>query len=103
MSLQDYNAMLEAQGGACAVCRKKTKLTLCVDHCHHTGAVRGLLCVKCNAGLGCYEDQPSLMRAGADYLEIWLARKKQIAPPTSATTASKTASIDLLLVDDDNE
>jgi Recombination endonuclease VII len=43
ISWADYEAMFERQGGACAIC-KRTGVTLCVDHCHLTGEVRGLLC-----------------------------------------------------------
>jgi hypothetical protein len=56
ISLDDYNRMLSAQGGVCAMCKspEKSKFNgkdrrLCVDHCHKTGKIRGLLCVVCNA------------------------------------------------------
>lgn len=46
----EYVAILEHQGGHCAVCGKARGITrrLCVDHDHQTGAVRGLLCDPCN-------------------------------------------------------
>jgi recombination endonuclease VII len=69
ISLEDYELMLRRQGGACAICKKKPDKTLCVDHCHATRKVRRLLCSKCNTGLGCYDDDPSLLRAAAAYLE----------------------------------
>jgi len=69
ISLEEYERLLALQNGACAICRRKTDEMLCVDHCHKTGKVRGLLCRKCNAGLGCYDDDPSRIRRGADYLE----------------------------------
>lgn len=50
----DYNAMLERQDGKCAICGKDTDL--CVDHCHKTKKVRGLLCRNCNLGIGLLED-----------------------------------------------
>jgi hypothetical protein len=61
ISIEEYEAMLEAQGGVCAVCGKaesvvKTKAgtvsELAVDHNHATGRVRGLLCNKCNLAVG---------------------------------------------------
>ena len=69
MSLENYNIMLERQIGACAVCRKTFDATPCVDHSHATKRVRGLLCRKCNLGLGHYKDDPKLTRAAAAYLE----------------------------------
>jgi hypothetical protein len=64
MSLAEYDALLAKQGGACAICRKRSKGRLCVDHCHLTGTIRGLLCHACNLALGSLkEDQASLVAA----------------------------------------
>src|SRR5512135_652614 len=68
ISLAQYNAMHGAQGGACAICRRDDGGTLHVDHCHATNRVRGLLCSKCNAGLGCYGDDEELMLKAIEYL-----------------------------------
>jgi hypothetical protein len=68
ISLQDYHAMLAQQHGACAICRRTFDRTPCVDHCHATDVVRGLLCSPCNQGLGCFDDDIDRMRAAADYL-----------------------------------
>jgi hypothetical protein len=43
--------MLEAQNGRCAVCQRKSRLTLAVEHSHITGTVRGLCCMGCNRDL----------------------------------------------------
>jgi hypothetical protein len=51
LSRADYDALLKRQGGVCAICGKPSEKTLCVDHCHATGTIRGLLCRKCNLGL----------------------------------------------------
>jgi Recombination endonuclease VII len=67
ISWADYEAMFERQGGACAIC-KRTGLTLCVDHCHLTGEVRGLLCIRCNSAIGFCSDDPALLLAAAAYL-----------------------------------
>jgi hypothetical protein len=68
ISLEDYDAMLAQQGGVCAICRKRSAKRLCVDHCHVTRTVRGLLCKKCNFGLGHFSDDPDLVDAAAVYL-----------------------------------
>jgi Recombination endonuclease VII len=68
ISLEEYDAMLKRQGGACANCRKRSTERLCVDHGHVTRKVRGLLCRKCNFGLGHFSDDPDLVEAAAAYL-----------------------------------
>jgi len=67
---EDYDAMLEKQGGCCAICRReaRTDTSLHVDHCHETGAIRGLLCFDCNAGLGKFQDDPAILQAAIAYL-----------------------------------
>src|SRR5947209_1962653 len=71
---EEYDAMFERQGGACAICRRKFKRRLCVDHCPVTHIVRGLLCIPCNTALGSFKDRPDLLRAAAAYLEAAMAR-----------------------------
>src|ERR1700730_9374517 len=69
ISLEEYEWLLALQGGVCAICEKKPKRgLLCVDHCHRTGKIRGLLCAKCNCGLGFYDDDPNRMHAATAYL-----------------------------------
>ena len=68
LSLEELRAMLARQGNACAICRK-AGVGLHIDHCHATGKVRGLLCRKCNQGLGNYNDDPSLTAAATAYLK----------------------------------
>jgi hypothetical protein len=67
---EQYDEMLAFQGGVCAICREKPgALSLHVDHDHTTGAVRGLLCVRCNNALGLFKESHDLFAAAADYLE----------------------------------
>jgi hypothetical protein len=68
LSLADYRALEKRQGNACAICRKVTR-ALCIDHCHVTGRVRGLLCRRCNSALGFYADDQRLLRAALAYLQ----------------------------------
>lgn len=66
----EYEALFEAQGGVCAICGQPRKYRLNVDHCHKTGAVRGLLCRLCNGRLlTAARDNPATLRRGAAYLE----------------------------------
>jgi len=73
VSPEQYAAMLEAQGGQCAICDSDQwpgkGNSPHVDHEHATGKVRGLLCTNCNNGLGNFGDDPARLRAAADYLE----------------------------------
>jgi hypothetical protein len=72
VDLSAYSAMLEDQAGACAICGKPDTAehhgVLHVDHCHSTGAVRGLLCRNCNHVLGLMKDGATLMDKAAEYL-----------------------------------
>ncbi len=64
---EEFKSLHEVQGGACAVCRRISK-RLCIDHCHETGRIRGLLCYSCNSGLGQLGDDPELLERGVAYL-----------------------------------
>jgi hypothetical protein len=66
---EQVTAMVEAQGFRCAACPRDVTNVPCVDHCHTTGKVRGILCRKCNIALGHADDNPQTLRALADYLE----------------------------------
>lgn len=69
LTMEQYNEMLKAQGGACAIChRPPGKICLNVDHDHSTGKIRGLLCVPCNLMIGNAGDQESTLQSGIDYL-----------------------------------
>lgn len=65
---QQFDEMLEDQGGCCAICKSKDN-GFAVDHCHNSGAVRGILCQKCNKGIGLLGDDPNVIIAAARYLE----------------------------------
>lgn len=83
ITLADYNAMLDRQGGVCAICggpptdrrnRRRGKqlvfvARLVVDHDHDTGRVRGLLCGACNSAIGFLKDDPATVRSALAYLE----------------------------------
>lgn len=58
-------AELDSLGDACHLCGEPAK---CIDHCHATGKVRGLLCARCNTALGLMRDSPDLLMDAATYL-----------------------------------
>ena len=70
---EQYDAMLPAQNNSCAICRAKkpggrTKMFF-IDHCHTTGKVRGLLCMRCNTGLGLFLDNTKFLSSAISYLK----------------------------------
>ena len=72
IALGEYDKLLAAQGGKCAVCGREPpvqKRPLGVDHCHATGKIRGLLCNCCNTAIGSCQDDPEVLRSAAAYLE----------------------------------
>jgi len=63
----------EQQGGRCAICgapeEEAPKKRLHVDHCHTSNRIRGLLCSRCNVGLGQFKDDPGRLLAAIEYLK----------------------------------
>lgn len=69
ITADEYDTMLAAQGGGCAICGAAAgKRRLSVDHDHATGAVRAILCTPCNAMLGSSGDNIVRLQQGIDYL-----------------------------------
>jgi recombination endonuclease VII len=66
-SSADIDAMLAAQGNACAVCRAKAPVH--VDHDHATGKIRGILCFNCNRLLGYVGDDLTWFEKAITYVE----------------------------------
>lgn len=79
ITIDDYDEMLVAQDGRCAICSGPPSgryKRFHVDHDHVTDEIRALLCHHCNVALGLAEDDPRLLRAMADYLERHQPRKE---------------------------
>jgi hypothetical protein len=77
ITLVEYENLLVAQNGVCAICRQAETSTdpklnrprrLAVDHCHTTGKIRGLLCLACNTAIGKLKDDPQLIERAAAYV-----------------------------------
>src|SRR2546428_12923650 len=64
-----FNALFEEQNGLCAICKQpELYRKLSVDHDHLTSKVRGLLCSRCNTGLGLFKDSKVFLEAAIIYL-----------------------------------
>lgn len=77
---EQYDSLVAAQGGCCCICRTDSPSkhgVFVVDHDHATGAVRGLLCVRCNTGIGMLGDDPEMLRRAMAYL--WTRAAKAVA------------------------
>jgi hypothetical protein len=72
----DFDRMVAAQGGVCAICGRPDPEH--VDHDHETGEVRGILCFNCNGGLGQFRDDVDALRAAAAYLEQASAQVREL-------------------------
>jgi hypothetical protein len=77
---EDYNNLLLSQGNCCAICGSEDPKgrrsgrggganRMCVDHCHTTNKVRGLLCHACNRALGNFGDDISNLQRAIEYLQ----------------------------------
>jgi hypothetical protein len=93
----ELEAMVEAQGGLCLLCRERPAQH--VDHDDLTGRVRGVLCSCCNQGLGNFRDRADVMRQAIDYLERTTWQKERVCTgvyrltsPRPAAAASPTSS-----------
>lgn len=70
LTIEEVRDMFDEQGGCCGICGRALHWEApgqgnihrtCVDHCHQTGIVRGILCWTCNAGIGKFNDDPELI------------------------------------------
>lgn len=73
ISHEQYQCLVVKSGGVCGICQEpfndKPTHAMHIDHCHETGRVRGLLCARCNRGLGLFRDNPRFLRNAAGYVE----------------------------------
>lgn len=83
---EEVQALILRQGNKCAICRgdKPThRRNWCVDHDHETGKVRGLVCSKCNLGLGHFQDSITILYRAIEYLRLHLKNTTTASSPIS--------------------
>lgn len=68
LTVTQFNVLQDQQQNKCAICSKPLGEKFCIDHCHETGKVRGLLCYGCNSGIGLLNDDPALLTIAIEYL-----------------------------------
>ena len=68
ISYDEYEDLLDKAGRKCQICGGLGQY-LCVDHCHETGKVRGILCSSCNKALGTFGDNLEGLLKVVKYLE----------------------------------
>ena len=64
-----YEEAQAFRSAPCFICGSAERIH--IDHCHTSGEVRKPLCSSCNNGLGCFKDDPVLLRAAAVYVELF--------------------------------
>lgn len=74
MTLEQYEALFEKQGGKCAICRQREPEV--VDHDHVTNEVRGLLCHMCNKGLGMFRENGIILMNAT----LYLTKESKLSP-----------------------
>jgi len=67
LTIEEYDALLAAQGGGCAICGNPDADN--VDHDHITGEVRGILCFNCNIAIGHVADEADRLLLAFAYLD----------------------------------
>lgn len=75
ITLEQFLSILKTQNNMCGVCGT-TLVQPCVDHCHVTGMVRGVLCRGCNSGVGSFKDSPETLHTAIR----WIQGNQQIVP-----------------------
>lgn len=81
ISVDAYERMYKEQNGCCAICESLSisGRRMAVDHNHSTGEIRGLLCDKCNRGIGFLKDSIHNLQKAVNYLERFSPRDSSLA------------------------
>jgi hypothetical protein len=80
---KDYEELRARQKNSCAICCVPFgSIVPCIDHCHESKKVRGLLCHKCNVGLGFFADDIGKLASAARYLaRFWDLQRIRVDGP----------------------
>lgn len=74
MTQEEYGHMFLRQGNSCGICKTKKFGGMGkrpqIDHCHTTGKIRGLLCSRCNMGIGQLQDSIEVLNLAIEYLKL---------------------------------
>lgn len=74
LTLAEYEVFVEACENRCQICgeepKKSDRYALVVDHDHASGKIRGLLCNRCNMGIGLFDDDPEKLNRAIRYLMV---------------------------------
>jgi Recombination endonuclease VII len=78
LSIEQKQELIDKQDNKCAICNNNLKDThdVCVDHCHTTNIVRGILCRKCNLGIGHLNDSTQILKSAIMYLNKYVKKDK---------------------------
>jgi hypothetical protein len=74
ITLKEFEDILESQNSSCAICNEGLDINLDsrkahMDHNHTTGALRGILCARCNQGIGSFCEDKTKLKSAIEYLE----------------------------------
>lgn len=95
----EFNALRLKQGNACAVCRSRFTRTPHIDHDHATGAVRGLLCGRCNSAFGQLRESPAIIASLLRYARECEKRRPQQSGPLARVFAPVAPEIAAPIID----
>jgi hypothetical protein len=87
ISVADFDRMVAEQGGLCACCREREPQH--VDHDHLSGDIRGVVCFRCNSGIGQFSDRADLMRNAIVYLERTTWQRQRVMPGVYRLTSPR--------------
>jgi len=70
MNKEQFLEFFASQKNKCKLCSRELQEKWCVDHCHTTGKIRGVLCYACNSGIGHLQEDPEILRKAIDYVQM---------------------------------